>query len=189
MAGQKSAWSRIAAWARVIGFSFCAIAGLLSAGCAQRIPETALALKPDTLALRQLQTRRFETTDEKMLLQAGAGVLQDLGFNIDESETKLGVIVGSKTRDATEAGQIAGAILVGVLFGVVPPTDKEQKIRASLISKPMDNGSTTVRVTFQRIVWNNQGQISRTESVEDATIYQEFFEKFSKAAFLSANQI
>jgi hypothetical protein len=162
---------------------------LLGAGCAQRIPESALALKPDTIALRQLQTRRFETTDEIKLLQAGVGVLQDLGFNIDESETKLGVIVGSKNRDATEAGQIAGAIFVAILFGVVPPTDKEQKIRASLISKPLDNGSTAVRITFQRIVWNNQGAVSRTESVEDAAIYQEFFDKFSKAVFLNANEI
>jgi hypothetical protein len=189
MAVQMRPQTRAVAGMRAIGFSLCAIVTLLGTGCAQRIPESALALTPDTLKLRQLQTRRFETTDEKVLLQAGAGVLQDLGFNIDESETKLGVIVGSKTRDATEAGQIAEAILVGVLFGVVPPTDKEQKIRASLISKPLDNGSIAVRITFQRIVWNNQGQVSRTESVEDAVIYQEFFDKFSKAVFLSANQI
>lgn len=167
-----------------------AVAAMLAGtGCAQNIPESALQMKPDTLKLRQLQTRRFETNDEIKLLKAGAGVLQDLGFNIDESETDLGVIVGSKDRDATEAGQIAGAVIVAILFGVVPPTDKEQKIRASLISKPIDDQSIAVRITFQRIVWNNQGQVSRTESVEDASIYQEFFDKFSKAVFLSANEI
>ncbi len=175
--------------ARWMARAMVVVMSMSLAACTQRIPESALALKPDSLKLKQLQTRRFETTDEKTLLQAGAGVLQDLGFNIDESETKLGVIVGSKNRDATEAGQIAGAIIVGILFGVVPPTDKEQKIRASLVSKPIDDKNTSVRITFQRIVWNNQGLVSRTESVEEEAIYKEFFEKFSKAAFLTANQI
>lgn len=159
------------------------------AACAQKIPESALALKPDSMKLKQLQTRKFETTDEKMLLQAAASVLQDLGFNIDESETKLGVVVGSKTRDATEAGQIAGAVIVAILFGVVPPTDDEQKIRASIVSKPIDGKDTAIRITFQRVVWNNHGQVSRTESVEEEPIYTEFFDKFSKAVFLTANAI
>jgi hypothetical protein len=174
---------------RKVGFCLAIAAALSTGACAQRIPESALEMRPDTLKLRQLQTRRFDTTDEIKLLKAGAGVLQDLGFNIDESETKLGVIVGSKDRDATEAGQIAGAVIVAILFGVVPPTDKEQKIRASLITKPINDQSIAVRITFQRIVWNNQGKVSRTESVEDTAIYQEFFDKFSKAVFLSANEI
>ena len=157
-------------------------------GCAQTIPKEALQLKPESMQLRQLQTRSFETKDEKKLLNAGAGVLQDLGFNIDESETKLGVIVGSKDRDAVEAGQVAGAVVMAVMFGVAMPVDKNQKIRASVVTRP--NGSkTNLRVTFQRVVWNTRGQVSKTESIEDATIYQQFFEKLSKSVFLEANEI
>lgn len=161
---------------------------LIVSGCAQTIPKEALQLRPESMQLRQLQTRSFDTGDEKKLLTAGASVLQDLGFAIDESETKLGVIVGSKDRDAMEAGQVAGAVMMAVLFGVAMPIDQNQKIRASLVTRPTSK-KTNLRVTFQRVVWNTQGQISRTESIEDEKIYQEFFEKLSKAVFLEANEI
>ena len=163
-------------------------AAMVITGCAQKIPKEALELKPESMQLRQLQTRSFETKDEKKLLNAGAGVLQDLGFNIDESETKLGVIVGSKDRDAVEAGQVAGAVVMAVLFRVNMSVDKNQKIRASVVTRPNGN-KTNLRVTFQRIVWNTQGQVSKTESIEDAKIYQQFFEKLSKSVFLEANEI
>lgn len=161
---------------------------LVVSGCAQTIPKEALQLRPESMQLRQLQTRSFDTGDEKKLLTSGASVLQDLGFAIDESETKLGVIVGSKDRDAMEAGQVAGAVMMAVFFGVAMPIDQNQKIRASLVTRPMSK-KTNLRVTFQRVVWNTQGQISRTESIEDEKIYQEFFEKLSKAVFLEANEI
>jgi hypothetical protein len=163
-------------------------ASLVVTGCVQQIPKEALELRQESLQLRQLQTRGFETSNEKKLLSSGAAVLQDLGFSIDESETPLGVIVGSKDRDAVEAGQVAGAVMVAVLFGVSMPIDKNQKIRASLVTRPTDK-KTNLRVTFQRIIWNTQGQVSRTESVEDPKIYQEFFEKLSKAVFLEAHEI
>ena len=158
-------------------------------GCNQTIPKSALHLSPESLELRNLQTRSFDTRNEKKLLTSGAAVLQDLGFNIDESETKLGVIVGSKDRDATEAGQVAGAVFMAVMFGAVPAIDKNQKIRASLITHPKTKKSTNVRIPFQRIIWNTQGNVSRTESIEAPEIYREFFEKLSKAVFLEANEI
>jgi hypothetical protein len=161
---------------------------LLVSGCANHIPKEALELKQESLQLRQLQTRSFETREEKKLLSSGASVLQDLGFSIDESESPLGVIVGSKDRDAVETGQVVGAVMVAVLFGVSTPIDKNQKIRASLVTRPLDK-KTNLRVTFQRVVWNTQGQVSRTESIEDPKIYQEFFEKLSKAVFLEAHEI
>ena len=170
--------------------SLCLLAAtsLAVTGCAQHIPKEALQLRQESMQLRQLQTRSFETTNEKKLLSSGAAVLQDLGFSIDESETPLGVIVGSKDRDAVEAGQVAGAVMMAVLFGVSMPIDKNQKIRASLVTRPTDK-KTNLRVTFQRVIWNTQGQVSRTESVEDPKIYQEFFEKLSKAVFLEAHEI
>jgi hypothetical protein len=118
-------------------------------------------------------------------------VLQDLGFNLDESETKLGLVVASKDRDATEAGQVVGAILIAVLIGASVPIDKRQKIRASLVTRPIGESGdkTAVRVTFQRVVWNTAGQISKSEALTEPELYQEFFSKLSKSVFLEAHEI
>lgn len=169
---------------------------LLTCGCASSIPKDALQMTPDTLERRQLQTRRFEGTNEQKILAASSGVLQDLGFNLDESETQLGVIVASKDRSAVSAGQVAGAVLLAALSGTYVPTDKTQKIRVSLIVRPADlnipaksSERFMVRVTVQRLVWNDQGQLTRSEAIDEPEIYQEFFEKLSKSLFLEANQI
>ena len=159
--------------------------------CQPTIPKEALQLTPESLQRRQAQTRLFDTADEPAILSASAAVLQDLGFNLDESETDLGVIVTSKERDATEVRQVVGAILVGVLFGVNQPWDKTQKIRVSLVTRPVgDPGSRiAVRITFQRLVWNTNNQLSKIEAIDDASIYQEFFDKLSKSVFLEAHGI
>jgi len=162
----------------------------LMVGCAAKIPPEALQWTSETLKERQLQTRRFDTTDETLILQSVAGLLQDLGFNIDESETKLGIIVGSKDRDATDGGQVAAAVLIALLGGGAMPVDKNQKLRASVVSSPTSTGNAmNVRVTFQRIVWNTQGQVTKTEPLDDPKFYQEFFEKLSKSVFLEAHEI
>ena len=172
-------------------FSTCLIffVAISLVACSQTIPEEALQLTKESFELRQLQTRSFETSNEKKLLTAGAGVLQDLGYNIDESETGLGVIVGSKDRDATEAGQIVLSVFVAALGGGRMPIDKNQKIRASLVTHPAGEKTIKLRVTFQRIVWNTEGQVSKTQSIEDPKIYQKFFDKLSKAVFLEAHKI
>lgn len=159
--------------------------------CVQHIPKEALELSPESLARRQAQTRRFESKDERALLGAGAAVLQDLGFTLDASETELGVIVASKDRSAVEAGQVVGHLLLGLLTGVYIPTDRNQKLRASLITRPSGpaNEHTLVRITFQRIVWNDQGKITKMEPLDDPKFYQQFFEKLSKSVFLEAHEL
>lgn len=156
-------------------------------GCATTVPKEALQLSPTSLEDRQMQTRRFEGSSENEILSASAGVLQDLGFQINESETDLGIIVCSKERDATESGQVAAAVLVALLGGSMP-IDNKQKIKASLVVKP-DKGAFNVRITFQRLVWNNHNQLSKVEGVREPEIYQEFFDKLSKSIFLEANKI
>lgn len=168
--------------------SFLACVMLLTA-CQTTIPKEALQLSQESLALKQLQTRRFETTNEKKLLKAGAAVLQDLGYTIEESETALGVIVASKSRSAVNGGQIAGALILAALSGTYVPTDKEQKIRVSLICSKPSKKHTNFRVTFQRMVWDTQGNITRAESLEDEELYTEFFSKLSKSVFLEAHKI
>jgi hypothetical protein len=148
-------------------------------------------LSPESLAQRQMQTRKYETKDEASILAASAGLLQDMGFNIDESETRLGLISTSKMRSAVNAGQVAGAVLVALLGGGAMAIDDKQTMRASVITRPVgEQGEyVAVRVTFQRVVWNNHGQVTKSESIIDAGIYQEFFEKLSKSIFLEGQMI
>jgi hypothetical protein len=156
----------------LVGLIICTI---VLAACAQQIPKEALQLTPESLERRQAQTRVFDTDNEAELLSASAALLQDLGFNLDESEVELGVIVASKDRDATEAGQVALSILLAGLLGVAMPWDDEQKIRAAVITRPLEERSGfAVRLTMQRIVWNTQGQVSKTEPLDDPEMYQEF---------------
>ncbi|MDD3183058.1 MAG: hypothetical protein PHD48_09685 [Alphaproteobacteria bacterium] len=143
----------------------------------------------ESLQQRQMQTRRFDTKDEKKLLTAGAQVLQDLGFNLEESETGLGVVVGSKDRDATEAGEVAGVVLMRILIGTPVIYDEKQKIRVSMVTRSVGDKETAARVTFQRVVWNNQGRVSATEPLNEPKLYQEFFDKLSQSVFLTANEI
>jgi len=176
------------AFYRISGIALLTSLVLITTGCSTSIPKSALAMNPQTVEDRQLQTRHYTTRDEAKILSACAGLLQDLGFGLDESETKLGLIVGSKERDATDAGQVVGAVTVALLFGVAMPVDDYQKIRASVVTRPV-GGGINVRVTFQRAVWNTDGIISRLERLDEPEMYEGFFEQLSKSIFLEAHEI
>ena len=166
-------------------YAACFVLAIALAACTRGIPKEALQLSRESLQHRQMQSRQFETRDEAAILAASAALLQDLGFNLDESETDLGVIVASKRRDATEVGQIIGATLL-MFAGRNKSYDKEQQIRASLVTRPYGD-RITVRITFQRKVWNNKGKLTKIEGVNDRKIYQHFFDKLAKSVFLEAH--
>jgi len=154
----------------------------------------ALTLSPTSLSDRQIQSRRFSTPDEQIILAACAGVLQDLGFILDESSAQTGLLVASKDRDAVEAGQVTGQImltLIAAAFGAQhdPVWERNRKIRISVVTKTLPGDETLVRVTFQRQIWNTKGRISRVESINEPKLYQEFFDQLSQSVFLEANQI
>ena len=83
------------------------------------------------------------------------------------------------------------AIAVAAMGGGNTPIDKEQKIKVSIVTFPSGEteGFTSVRVTFQRIVWNTYGQVSRLEKLNEPEMHQEFFNKLSKAIFLEAHNL
>jgi hypothetical protein len=149
----------------------------------------ALTLQPEALEQRRVQTRRFETQSEHELLTASLEVLQDLGFSVDETEPDLGLIVASKNRDASSTGEMIGAFIIGAAGDTQVTYNVEQRIRASVVTRSLGKSGTSVRVTFQRIVWNNLGEISVNESIEEPKLYQEFFVKLSNSVFLTAFDI
>jgi len=166
-------------------------------GCATTLPKGFLKPSDNCLQNRALQMRQYDTADEQKIITAVAGVLQDLGFTLDDSETEVGFVAASKKADATDAGQVAGAafadIFVALLGGYSNASanvDAVQHVKASVITKPsLEGKKIVVRVTFQRIVWNVSKQISRVETINDPVIYQKFYDGLSKAIFLEAQQI
>ncbi len=160
-------------------------------GCGS-IPKDALRMNKATLEDRQLQTRVFDSSDEKKILLASSSLLQDLGFNLDESQPELGLLVSSKDRSAVEAGQVAGAMIWAALFGAYSARyDKNQNIRASVVTFPTGENKEriAVRVTFQRTVCDQYGNLSKLERINDRKIYEEFFDKLAKSIFLEAHSI
>ena len=193
-------------------FVWLTIMALIVAGCGSSLPKHVLRLTPDSLQNRVLQTRKYEGISEADLLSASTGVIQDLGFIIDESETNLGLIVGSKKRDAPpDATQRTVQVLVttvslflAVIVAVVtkgeagedivyvPPVDDYQKLWASIVIRPTSEDSDKthyVRVTFQRIVWDTEGEIDRMQSLSEPEMYQKFFDLLSKSVFLEGQKI
>lgn len=142
-------------------------------------------------ATRQMETRRFEAKNEEQILIAAAGVVQDLGYTIDESETALGLITGTKDREAGSATQKAMAIMIAASAGknAQPVYDVRQRVYISIVStKSKTNRGYNVRVKFGRIVWDNTGD-SRIEKMDSKNLYSEFFDKLSQSLFLVANDL
>ncbi len=164
---------------------------LLSVACGGAPPERALSLPPQSLEERRLQTRRFDDIGEAELLAAAAAVLQDLGFNLDESESDLGLLVASKRRSAGDATRTTVALLLDLFVDIDIDVDREQHIRVSLVTWPAPDTprSHLLRVTFQRIVWNDENEISKRELLDDPELYQRFFAELSKSVFLEAHSI
>jgi hypothetical protein len=163
---------------------------LLLVGCFAVTLDRDLSLTPEMLAQRQMQTRRFDTTDEQKILKTCAALLQDTGFTIDESEATLGILIASKERDASDATQWA-VYLVGSFFGVPIPPDKDQIMKAFVTTRPVgtEGRQVVVRVVFERTVFDTEHRLKKIEALNDPKIYQSFFEKLSKALFLEAHDI
>jgi hypothetical protein len=170
------------------------------AGCVTHTqPEAFFQLTAESPGNKAMQTRFFETKDETELLSASAAVLQDLGFQVEESVQDVGFLRATKERSAREYGQDIGRFFAFFLSmgKLVMPVDLHQKIAAMLIARPVNPGAMRqeVRIMFYRVVWKGDGQADRQyippgqqkmEMIRDPVLYQQFFAKLSKAVFLEA---
>ncbi len=145
-----------------------ALAGVCAtlAGCVPTAQQQAEAFTPTATATtaRARESRRFDTRDLNLMLQAAIGTLQDLGYTIEETQAQHGVIVGSK---------LSGA-----------------RFRAQIVVRPGAAGDAiAVRATFQRIIPRPGAMLAFGDTVTEPEVYQTFFEKLAQSAFLTAHEI
>ena len=156
----------------------------LFAGCTNY--KKLYTLDKDYLERRNIETRVFETQNEKELLTASAQVLQDLGYTIKESDVNLCMITAEKNR---EAGNKAGKVAMLVLLGSNTVYEDVQKFYVNIVTTPTKDKKIKVRVLFTRKSWDNRGNIFAVEQITDTKVYQQFFEKLSHSVYLTANGI
>jgi len=162
---------------------------LVLTGCSS-VPRDAFELPPSTIEDRMLQSRVFTTTNEASLLSASASVLQDLGYVIEEVSAGLGLLTASKEVSAVDGGQIAWAVVAAV-FGVPAAIDGSQKVNVCLVIHPRqeDPGASVARITLQRTVFDISGTINRMETLREPSLYQDFFDKLTRASFLEGQSL
>jgi hypothetical protein len=142
------------------------ILAVFAASCAPTAEQQAVGFTPTstTTSLRARQSRRFDTVDSMLLIRSAVGVLQDLGYSIEESQSQYGIVVGTK---------LAGG-----------------RIRAQIVvSASADRSATTVRATFQRALLRPGAMLAIGETIDDAEIYRGFFDKLAQSAFLTGHDI
>lgn len=179
-------------------FLFVSLFAMFLVGCATGPSPEAFLVSADQLARRNIETRKYEGISEEDLITASANVLQDLGYTLDNSETKLGMLLASKQRDATNAGQVAASIVLALLGGRATPVDRDQTIRVSLVVRPQyssesesidpEKKSYFVRITFQRMVRRTDNSVY-AQTLTDEELYTGFFEKLSKSVFFEGQKI
>jgi hypothetical protein len=179
---------------------FACLALVLS-GCTT-VPANLLALPPQSDQVREQQSRQFADMDETALLAASASVVQDLGFTLDESESRLGIITASR-RLTSRRPPNGGEVLAGLAYTVMIPylgapmlayksiagVKEPQVVRVTLVTRATDASSrrsAALRVTAQRYVYANEKyvQVKLAESLDDPQFYAEFFQRLEHSVFL-----
>jgi hypothetical protein len=67
-----------------------------TASCQTDSRKQVLATSESQLALRQIQTRAFDTTDRERMLRTIIATLQDLSFVVDKADATLGSVSSTK---------------------------------------------------------------------------------------------
>jgi hypothetical protein len=148
-------------------------ATLVVGACQTPPPKQSMALQPEALAQRVLETRQFDTTDEVLMLRGALIVLQDEGYQLDEMDAELGVLTGTRP----DGGPVSFA---------------------SVVARPVGDPQrgVTIRVTFQGIQTTSEKSLLGLPKMswklgrcDDPSAYQAFFERLSAAVFLEARAL
>lgn len=159
-------------------------------GCATRDPGPAELFRTEASAAsyRETRTRRLEGVSEAALLAASVDVLQDFGFRIIASDTRLGLVIGAKSQsDFTEmfVDLFRDALKAGFSLGsarVHPPVP--YRFGATVVTRPADpQGSAhDVRVVFQRVWYQPPHEtVVYAEAIDNPTLYMTFFARLAAA--------
>ena len=102
-------------------------------GCQTTSMNQVMETSESQVALRQIQTRAFDTTDRTKTLRTIIATLQDLGFVIDKADDELGTVSGTKlngyslrmTVTVRPRGKTQTLVRANATYNITPVEDPE----------------------------------------------------------------
>ena len=126
-------------------------------GCAGPTPDVTGS--GSQLAVRQLQTRYYDTLDKQMTMRSVVATLQDLGFTIDTADATLGTITATRIYNESD-------------YNIYT-------MRMTLTVRENEGERVSVRANARL----------NDASVSDPLTYQDFFSALDKAMFLTLQKV
>jgi len=102
-------------------YLICFILLLVLCGCATS-GNKAFQTNESQVALRSMQTRAFDSTDKKLMMQTVISTLQDLDFVVEKADLILGSVTGAK---------YLGNAVVAMTVTVRPRGEKQLLVRTN----------------------------------------------------------
>jgi len=153
---------------KVAGFLLILILLISVLGCKTTSPRDVSSLNQNSLVIRQMQSRVFDTGDEIKALKAAMSTLQDMSMKIVKTDSELKLVEGSKSL-SDGIYTMASTFSIVVTIRSVGKEKNQILIRASAFKK---------------------NKMEETGSViVDPIVYQNFFASLAKIMFLDAKTI
>ena len=161
---------------------------LLLGACASAPRYDAAHAPQAALALRQVQSRTFESPDSRLVLKAALATLQDEGFVIREANAELGLVTAVLERHSTNQGlrlfKWATIITTYGVAALLPWPDSSVSAVEANVNVTAEGERTRVRISLQSKVMDKRGGVRSVEPVTDATTYQRLFASLDKGLYL-----
>lgn len=127
------------------------------AGCTSTAPD--ITGSDQQLAIRQIQTREYDTLDRDMTMRSVVATLQDLGFTIDSADAKIGTITATRLYQQAQY--------------------ETYEMRMTVTVRERDGGRIAVRANARL------GE----KAIDTPETYQDFFNALDKSMFLTLHQV
>lgn len=160
------------------------LAGVLClAACATTSPPPQPEMSQ--LEVRQLQSKEYQTTDEKAVMKAMIASLQDEGFIINTANPELGLVTAT-----LEVGREDPNTKFWARFWNGPAATYEtvKRLESSVTVQKLDP-VTRVRINIVAKMMTNSGGVVWSQPVYDPDVYQKIFSKVDKSIFLGKEKL
>lgn len=160
----------------------------LASGCAS----TGLPQGPVVpVAVREAQTRRYETLSQSAALKCLVETLQDGDFTIEQADSSVGLIhaARSNTKAPGSAEKILKWSSIAVTYGLAAllPWTKHETNQLHLSANiSAESLGSRVRFTLEQRQLNGDGRLKRAHPIDDPAVYRALFEQFERNAFLAS---